>query len=266
MYNFPTNIAMSTVVATHTLAAVNDVLIAQFISEPIAAATITGTVKGIIRTSESNAANDCRAQMVIKVMSNDGTVERGVLLAENAGALSNEFATTLTNRKFPLNWAGAGTSLSSVIASENDRIVIEIGTRFHVTTTSITASFRLGDSAASDNLENETSTNDNRPWVEFSQDLVFNRNVNISNDVVDNIYTSDLNNNKNVQLTNLCGISGVSSTTFYVMRGKDIDCGGITYRTWTVTDEPDLTGALYSGPKCGASPLQDIVIVKKIVV
>lgn len=55
-------------------------------------------------------------------------------------------------------------------------------------------------------------------------------------------------------------------TTYYVMRGKDVDCGPITYRTWTVTGGPDTTGSQYSGPKCGGSPLEDIVVVFTYVV
>lgn len=50
---------------------------------------------------------------------------------------------------------------------------------------------------------------------------------------------------------------------YFVMRGKDIDCGSVTYRTWTVTGQPDTTAAFYTGPKCGANPLQDIVVVLK---
>lgn len=51
----------------------------------------------------------------------------------------------------------------------------------------------------------------------------------------------------------------------YDMRGTDIDCGigNNTYRYWTVYDSPDPTAILYLGPKCGASPLANICIVKK---
>lgn len=48
---------------------------------------------------------------------------------------------------------------------------------------------------------------------------------------------------------------------YYVMRGRDVDCGSVTYRTWTVTGSPDTTGSQYSGTKCGANPLEDIVVV-----
>ena len=47
---------------------------------------------------------------------------------------------------------------------------------------------------------------------------------------------------------------------YYVMRGRDIDCVPVTYRTWTVINTPDTTGVQYSGPKCGSNPLTDIVV------
>lgn len=50
--------------------------------------------------------------------------------------------------------------------------------------------------------------------------------------------------------------------TYYQMRGVDIDCVLIlTYRSWVVAGSPDFTGALYTGPKCGPTPLSSIVVV-----
>lgn len=270
-FPFKTSTALTTITIAHVNAAVNDQLAVQYVSEPISAATITGTVKGIIRVSESVATNDCRAQLVIKVVSNDGTVERGTLLAENASALSNEYATTLTNRKFPLNWTAPGTSLSSVAALDGDRIVIEIGTRFHAATAAITASYRVGDAATSDCAENETATSDNNGWIELSQDLTFTRTANVVTNIIASEYAFDDINPIVLDAELPAGCTqggGGAQTTFYIMRGKDVDCGTSppTMRTWTVTDTPDTTGEFYDGVKCGASPLADIVVVKKVVV
>lgn len=50
-------------------------------------------------------------------------------------------------------------------------------------------------------------------------------------------------------------------TTYYLMRGRDIDCSpSLVYRTWVVINEPDPTGSQYSGAKCGASSLRNIVV------
>jgi len=51
------------------------------------------------------------------------------------------------------------------------------------------------------------------------------------------------------------------ATLYYVMRGRDVDCGSVTYRSWTVSGTPDTTGSQYVGTKCGASALADIVVV-----
>lgn len=148
----------------------NNKLGRQYVSDPIAAGNITGTVKGIIRCVESAADVDAMAQCVIYVVSNDGATVRGQLIAFTTAALSSEFATTLTNRKFPFGWSGAGASVTTVTAQANDRIVIEVGTRTPSGEDG-TASLNLGDTGSTDCAEDETGTAANVPWIEFSADL-----------------------------------------------------------------------------------------------
>ncbi len=165
-----TNVSGSENVATQPY----DVLIRQYVSPPLAAATvISGTVKGQILVSETNAAADyCRA-VVVKVVSRDGETLRGTLLDEFPSNLTSEFATSKTNRYFP-----PSSSLSTVNAQAGDRIVVEIGFRsFNTVTSSYSANFRLGSNATSDLPEDETSTTDANPWIEFSQDLGFELEV-----------------------------------------------------------------------------------------
>lgn len=180
-----TRVAMKTFVRSRAFASVVvseasasgtfDVLIRQYISDPIAAVTISGTVKGVIRALESNTDADLRSQMVIRVVSYDCATIRGTLIASDASALTSEWdAATLTNRKFPLAWTGSGTSVSSVAAQDGDRIVIEVGYRAHNTTVSSrNGTLRFGDASGSDLAEDETSTADNNPWVEFSDTITF---------------------------------------------------------------------------------------------
>jgi hypothetical protein len=148
-----------------------DFLVRQYVSDPLVAQTISGsgTVKGQIRVYEINAlAEYCRG-IIIKVVSNDGLTLRGTLLSHFPSSLESEFATSLTNRFFPNS-----QSLSEVVAQDGDRIVIEIGVRsFNTITSAYNAYFRFGDAAASDLPEDETSTSDYNPWVEFSQTLDF---------------------------------------------------------------------------------------------
>lgn len=49
---------------------------------------------------------------------------------------------------------------------------------------------------------------------------------------------------------------------WYEMRGRDQDCATLTYRYWRVSGAPDLTGTSYPGPKCGVSPLADVIVLE----
>ncbi len=148
-----------------------NVLSRQYIVGPLKAVEISGTVKGRIRAQEANADADYRAQIVIRVLSSDGGTVRGTLRAADTEALSNEFGTSLTNRAFPLATLEP-QALSPVTAQAGDWLVIEIGYRSHnAHTTSRNGTFRYGDSASSDLPEDETSTSDYNPWIEFSQDI-----------------------------------------------------------------------------------------------
>jgi hypothetical protein len=150
----------------------------QFVSKPLAAQTISGTVKAIMRCAENALAADMRSQMVIRVVSGDGGTIRGTLLAHDTSALSNEWyvgsGVDLQNRKFPLNWSGAGAALTPVVVQVGDRLVVELGYRAHNTVSTLYYGYiETGDGAATDCAENETGTDQYNPWIEFSQTLVF---------------------------------------------------------------------------------------------
>lgn len=150
-----------------------DILFRQYISEPLAAQTISGTVKGQWRVREDLAAADmCRA-LVIKVVSGDGGTVRGTLLSHFPGSLTSEYATSLTNRKFPPE-----TTLTEVTAQAGDLLVIEIGTRaFNASTTPYYSYWHnMDDTSVSDLPEDETTTTNLCNWIEFSQTLQFQTN------------------------------------------------------------------------------------------
>lgn len=58
----------------------------------------------------------------------------------------------------------------------------------------------------------------------------------------------------------LTGAPGSVNATLYAMRGRDVDCMGIVYRTWVVENTPDFTGAQYTGPRCGVTPFTEVVV------
>lgn len=153
----------------------SDTLIRQYVSDPLSAASAAllastpGNVKGQARCQENAATDDVCAQLLIAVCSNDGATIRGTLLPHNTAVLSSEWANaSSTNRNFPRGGSTALTAVASAVA--NDRIVIEMGYRQHSTVT-INQTIRFGDSAASDLPEDETTTTDLNPWIEFSADV-----------------------------------------------------------------------------------------------
>lgn len=163
-----------------------DRVLAQFISPPLNGnQTISGAIKGQMKASEStSAASDLRAQVVIRVLSNDGTTVRGTLVASDTAALSSEFAlNTRTNRKFP---RGSPVTPTSVNALDTDRIVVEIGYRKHENNTSNrTGIIQIGNPTGTDLSEDETSTAADTPWIEFADTLVFaTPNARMSSEVV----------------------------------------------------------------------------------
>jgi hypothetical protein len=167
--------AMSTKTVFDATATQNrDILARQLVSAPLAAQTISGTVKGRIRVAEGGSTQNLRAQCIIRVMSSDGLTVRGTLYAGDVttgfGNPTSEFAvTTLTNRQMP---RGASQALTNVITQLNDRIVVEIGYRKHAAV-STSATINFGDDSATDLAENETETTANNPWIEFSGTILF---------------------------------------------------------------------------------------------
>jgi hypothetical protein len=154
-----------------------DALSAQLVYGPLARQMIGGTIKGQNLAREASGLSDARAQVLVKLVSADGSVTRGTLLAMDTGALANEFPTstgTRTNRQFP---RGGAVTLTQVLAQSGDYLVIEYGHRNEGTNTSAIA-IRGSDTAGAttDLPEDETTTAGDtgiyRHWFELSQTLI----------------------------------------------------------------------------------------------
>jgi hypothetical protein len=213
-----------------------DILVGQFISPPVAAQTITGTVKGQIRVREGFESQDLRAQLVIRVIAPDGTV-RGTLVDFSTNALSSEFAADagLPNRKFPLA-AISPVTMTSVAAQAGDRIVVEVGARAHATGgggPGDSIQFRFGDASATDLAEDETTTQDHNPWIEFSNSITL-QNDNwevVSEDTPaddDASYVQDtvVNDYDLYHFEDLDGVWGVVDAVAVTMRTRAVEPGG----------------------------------------
>ncbi len=145
----------------------------QWQSEPMAAAynwTTADTVSMVIKCAESVAQVDSHLAYVIRVVSGDGSVIRGVIGLYHA--TSTEYPTSLATIATRIHSArvNGATNFSSQIG---DRIIIEIG-HHGVTPSLATVYHNYGDpSGTGDFALTEGLTTDLCPWVELSRTISF---------------------------------------------------------------------------------------------
>lgn len=138
---------------------------AQFISPPLNAQTISGTVTGYARMSIANATGaTVQSRVKITVINRAGTVV-ATLLAITSGAAN--LTTTLTSVQM-LNAA----SLTNYTCANGDRICIEIGIGRSSGTTARNGTIDFGSSSATD-ISAGGSTTANNPVITFSGNISF---------------------------------------------------------------------------------------------
>ena len=140
-------------------------LVRQYVSEPLPAQTISGTVSCYARCLEDDSTDIIVTRLLIRVCSNDGTSYTGTLLSLGGYGPGTDFDNSLKNRIF-----ADGDSLSSLAINANDRLVIEMGYNSNIGALDI-GRINFGDNSGTDLGENETETAANNPWIEFSADL-----------------------------------------------------------------------------------------------
>jgi hypothetical protein len=136
--------------------------IVQLISNPLnGAQTVTASSvrPPILRVRNNSGLLDKELTYIIRVCSLDGSTFRGTALAfeYHDGAV---FSGSYTSRVPGLN------TMTSVAASDGDRIVLEIGVRNNADGAS-SNSIQIGDVASSDLGTSAGETNDYNPWCEF---------------------------------------------------------------------------------------------------
>lgn len=139
-----------------------DILSYQFISEPLRAQVIAGTVSLVIKCSENLITANASLAVVVNLFSQDGQTLRGTLFS--VFSTDSEFGTTASTRIVNTQ------NLTQLTAQEQDRIVVEIGATVSTPVLSTFVLYR-GNNAASDFALTSGLTTDLNPWIEFSQDL-----------------------------------------------------------------------------------------------
>jgi Glycosyl hydrolases family 16 len=140
-----------------------DVMHGQWISPPF---TSSGVVQGgyqlTTARSETDTAADFLQHVMVRVVSGDGTVERGTL---SRAASVGELSTTLT--AILLNIDGSITT--PVAAQAGDRLVVELGIRAtNTVTTSYSSTLRYGGTAGDVEGGDTTNLTTNSGWIQFA--------------------------------------------------------------------------------------------------
>lgn len=149
-------------------------LFVRYVSEPLAAQTISGNVRGQIRMNLSSATG-CTAipKIVVTVVDILGNI-RATLFNGTSGATA--ITSTMTNRFSP-----ASAALTSFACNTGDRIVFEIGIVRTAGTTSRTGNIAFGYTSGGTDLPvDQTTTAGNNPWIEISNAVTFNRGLQIT--------------------------------------------------------------------------------------
>jgi hypothetical protein len=136
--------------------------------------TTGDTVSLVIRGLEANAACDDYIAYSVRVVSVDGTVERGIIGWKGSTTGATEFITSAETRICSALTGGAANFTSY----GRDRIIIEIGLHGVTPSTSYTQTLRVGDpSATNDFALTSGLTTDLCPWVELSRTVVINEAI-----------------------------------------------------------------------------------------
>lgn len=149
-----------------------DILFRQFVSGPIPPTNFktTDTVSAIIRCVESTANANASLAIVVKVVSQDGSVVRGILYSNFN--IDSEFPTTDATRIMN------SVNISALQTQPGDRLVIETGIHVATPSGSGNATLRFGNNSTSGDFAMTSGlTTDLNPWFEISKDLwatVFN--------------------------------------------------------------------------------------------
>ena len=150
-----------------------DVIFNQYVSSELTSGqTITGAqaIKGQARVVESDIGNNMFLTLGIRVIASNGsTVQKTVLTVTRDNTEAVAEPTALTNRQFT-----ATSAAGNYTTVAGDSLVIEIGMGGDPIGGACHCSqIRLGDAAASDLAEDDTTTTDNNPWVELTDTLTF---------------------------------------------------------------------------------------------
>jgi|GEM_PF-6527510 len=151
----------------------NDTLMGSYLTDALAAQTISGFFKSCCRGKESNSGANANWQVGVYVVNSAGAWQ-STLYAGTSGSSDEFSAVNNWARPIPGGAGVNGVTMTSRSCSANDRVLVEIGVRLTTTNTTHTASAFFGaNSANGDCVYPDDSADVLNGWVEFATDLVF---------------------------------------------------------------------------------------------
>lgn len=138
-------------------------LLDQWISEPLAAQTITGTFTGQIRFQLNGVGVTGQGFVYVRIINPNGTIA-----TEVGTATTSNLSNTLTNRTL------ISLNVGTLNITAGQRICIELGMNYSVgALTTVNCTISRGSASATDLPVNNSTTTANTPWFQFSQTLIF---------------------------------------------------------------------------------------------
>lgn len=141
-----------------------------WVSAPLSAQSLSGTVQGQVRGWQSNFYAYSMPLFVAYLIGSDLQYKSTIYSYTPAG--SPFYSSSNHNGSMPQSPPG---TVAATSIADGDRIAIDLGIRRDATASnSATHSLVVGDNAASDLPVDNSSTATYDPWIEFSQTLTFN--------------------------------------------------------------------------------------------
>jgi hypothetical protein len=156
--------------------AIRKCLLDQFISEPLAAQTITGTFTGQIRFNLNNVTSTTGQGFVyLRIINPNGSIA-----TEVGTATTTNLTAALTNRTL------ISLNVGTLNITAGQRICVDLGWNLSVgTITTRTCTMSRGSASATDLIVNNTTITANTPWFQFSQTLLFQQPTLANSAIID---------------------------------------------------------------------------------
>ena len=166
MSNNTSALANSTAI-TVPITTTQQILNRQYVTEPIPYKTYLAgrSFSMVIRGQENATTNNVFPNFHLRVVSMDGTIERGVLGSVMSTAGTTEWLSSQATRIF------SAVGLNAFVLEAGDRLVLELGGTANAPAAAGTFIHRHGTNATSDFALTAALTTDLNPWWEMSHDF-----------------------------------------------------------------------------------------------